>query len=67
MGAAVYGLQPITYKFLQNWNIFVLIAIGIAVYVGMLFVTKVVDKDMLNLLRKGRSGNPPDAPLETPL
>ncbi len=67
MGAAVYGLQPLTYKFLQNWNIFILITIGIAVYVGMLFVTKVVDKDMLNLLRKGRSDSRSDAPLETPL
>lgn len=55
MGGAVYYLQPITYKFLQNWNVFLLAAIGGAIYVVLLFVTKVIDKDMIKLLKKGDS------------
>ncbi|MBI5753608.1 flippase [Candidatus Peregrinibacteria bacterium] len=53
MGATVYFLQPFTYKYLQNWNVFLLAALGGAIYVAMLFATKVVDKDMLKLIRRG--------------
>lgn len=53
MGAAVYLLQPLTYKYFQNWNIFLLIIIGIIVYALMLFATKTINKDILNLLKKG--------------
>lgn len=53
MGVAVYFLQPVTYKFLQNWNVFLLAAMGAAIYTVMLFLTKVVDKNMLSLLKKG--------------
>lgn len=53
MGFAVILLQPFTYQFMQNWNVFALALIGGGIYVGMLFLTKVVDKDMLKLLRKG--------------
>lgn len=52
MGAAIYFLQPITYKFLQNWNVLLLIAIGMVIYTFMLFASGVVDKNLLNLLRK---------------
>ncbi len=53
MGAAVYFLQPVTYKFVQNWNVLLLIPIGMVIYTGMLFLTKVVDREMLALLKKG--------------
>lgn len=53
MGLAVYLLQPMTYKFLQNWNVVPLIVIGIVVYGGMLLLTKTVDRRVWNLLKKG--------------
>jgi O-antigen/teichoic acid export membrane protein len=53
MGAAIYYLQPITYSFVQNWNILLLIPIGILVYLAMLFVTGTIDKEMLSLIKKG--------------
>ncbi len=52
MATVVYYLQPITYKFLQNWNVFLLAAIGGVIYVAMLFITRVVNKDMMSLIRK---------------
>jgi len=52
MGLAVRGLQPITYQYIQNWNVILLVPIGAAIYIGMLFATKTVDKDMLKLLRR---------------
>lgn len=55
MGVVVHFLQPITYKVIQNWNVFVLAIIGGIIYVAMLFVTRVIDKNMLSLLRKGES------------
>jgi len=59
MGVVVYYLQPITYKFLQNWNVFLLAAIGGVIYIAMLFITKVVDKDMLKLIRKSEEAEGP--------
>lgn len=58
MGAAVYFLQPITYKYMENWNVFALILIGIMVYTIMLFATRTINKDILNLLRKGEENQP---------
>lgn len=58
MGAAVYFLQPITYKYMENWNVFALIAVGIMVYTIMLFATRTINKDILNLLRKGEENQP---------
>lgn len=60
MGAAVYFLQPITYKYLQNWNVILLGAAGIVIYSGMLFATKVIDKNMLSLLKKGEATGAPE-------
>lgn len=53
MGGVVLYLQPISYQYLQNWGVFVLAAIGGAIYLGMLLITKVIDKDMMRLLKKG--------------
>jgi len=52
MGIVIYFLQPVTYKFLQNWNVFLLIIIGMIVYFIMLVLTKTINKDMLRLLKK---------------
>ena len=53
MGAIVYFLQAPTYAYIQNWNILVLIPIGAVVYGIMLLATKVVDKEMLRMMKKG--------------
>lgn len=53
MGLTVDFLQPITYLFVQNWDVIPLIIIGAAVYIGMLFLTGTVDKRILGLLKKG--------------
>ncbi len=52
MALAVKLLQGPTYALLQNWNVFLLVAIGALVYTGMLFLTKTVSKDMLAILKK---------------
>lgn len=53
MGTVITLLQPITYKYIQNWNVLLLIPVGIFVYFAMLLVTKTVNKETLQLLRKG--------------
>ena len=60
MGLTIYILQPITYKFLQNWNVVLLILIGMAVYGALLLATKVVDKNMLAVLRQKEAITPPE-------
>lgn len=57
MGLAVYALQPITYTYLQNWNIFPLALLGAATYFLLLYFTGVINRDILSILRKG-SGKP---------
>ena len=52
MGAAVHYLQPYTYELIENWSILLLIPLGGAIYVAMLFLTKTVDKEMLALIRR---------------
>jgi len=53
MGAVIYFLQPLTYSYIENWNVLLLIPIGILVYSAMLFATKTIDKNVLSLLKKG--------------
>ncbi|MBD3360184.1 oligosaccharide flippase family protein [Candidatus Peregrinibacteria bacterium] len=53
MGAAIYFFQPITYSYIQNWNVLLLIPFGMVIYTAMLFATKTVDRNTLALLRKG--------------
>ncbi|MFA5947947.1 MAG: flippase [Candidatus Gracilibacteria bacterium] len=52
MGATVYLLQPITYKYIQNWNVILLIFLGMIIYGALLFITKTISKDMIRLLKK---------------
>lgn len=51
MGFIVYYLQKPTYVLMQNWNILLLVAVGAITYVAMLFLTKTVNRDMLQLLK----------------
>lgn len=53
MGISVYYLQPVTYGFIQNWNLLILVPIGAIIYGVMLLLTKTIDKDMINLIKKG--------------
>ena len=55
MGAIVKILQPISYEYIENWNVLLLVPLGMAIYTAMLFITKTVDKKMLRLLKKGES------------
>lgn len=52
MGIVVFSLRDFTFQYLQNKNLLVLVAIGAVVYVGMLFLTKTLTKEMLSLLKK---------------
>lgn len=52
MGLAIYLLQPITYQYLQNWNVLLLIALGVIIYTLMIFLTKTIDKNTLKSLLK---------------
>lgn len=53
MGAVVWALRDVTYTFLENKNVFLLIIIGIVVYVAMLYFTGAISKEMLKMIKKG--------------
>lgn len=55
MGGVIYFLQPVTYKYIQNWNILLLVLLGMLVYTAMLFATKTIDKNTLRIFKKGES------------
>lgn len=52
MGAAVMYLQPVTYDMFQNWNLLLLIPAGAIIYTIMIFLTRTVDKEMLQLIKR---------------
>lgn len=52
MGLVVYVLRDPLYGYIQNFNFLVLVPIGALVYAGMLWLTGVVSKERLALLRK---------------
>lgn len=56
MAVAIWFLRDLTYPYIQNKNIFLLIPIGGAVYVAMLFLTRAITKDMIALIRKPKPG-----------
>lgn len=58
MGFIVYKLQPFTYTYIQNWNIFPLALLGAAIYFVLLYFTGAITKDTLRLLRKTESPAP---------
>lgn len=59
MGGTIYLLRDPTYAWIQNKNIFLLIPMGVAIYVGMLFATKTITKDMIALLKKPKAATAP--------
>jgi hypothetical protein len=61
MALAIFLLRDISYKFLQNKSIFILLPIGCGVYIAMLFLTRTITKEMIDLIRKPR---PATAPIE---
>ncbi|MBD3328121.1 oligosaccharide flippase family protein [Candidatus Peregrinibacteria bacterium] len=54
MGAVVYYLKDPSYHWLglQNKNILLLIPLGAFVYISLLFIMRVITKDMINMIRK---------------
>jgi len=54
MGLVVYYLQVPSYNLVENYNVLLLIPVGMVVYVSMLFLTKTIDKNMIQLIKKGR-------------
>ncbi len=52
MGAAVHFSYPHLYAQIQNWSILIAIPLGATVYGLMLIITRTIDKDMINLVRK---------------
>lgn len=52
MGVFIFYLQPFTYQFLQNWNLFILIPLAMVIYLGMLFISGAINRDMLDLIKK---------------
>jgi len=63
MGAAVYYLKEPTYFLfnMQNKNIIFLIPLGAFVYIGLLFVLRVITPEMLQVLKKSKD-EPSSAP-----
>ena len=52
MGIILSLLKDPLYTILQNKNVFVLITLGGIIYIGMLFATKTITKDMINMIKK---------------
>lgn len=55
MGVVVHSLEDITYQYLQNWNVIILVAVGVAVYTYMIFATKTITKEKIKLILKKQS------------
>jgi O-antigen/teichoic acid export membrane protein len=55
MALTLYLLRDFSYKFLQNKSIFILLPIGAAVYMAMLFLTRTITKEMIDMIRKPKT------------
>lgn len=55
MGLFVYYAQPISYQYMQNAGLFVLIPLAGVLYFSLLILTKAVTPSMLKLLKKSDS------------
>ncbi|MBU1992230.1 MAG: flippase [Patescibacteria group bacterium] len=53
MGLSVYGLHEYLADSMKAKVVILLVPVGAIVYIGMLFITGAVSKDMLKLLKKG--------------
>lgn len=52
MGAIVYLLRDPLFNVIQNYNLLVLVPLGAVIYLGALFATKAINKEILDLVRK---------------
>ncbi len=52
MAVFLYLIQGTFFSFLQNKAVFILIPLGGVVYVGMLFFTKTITQEMINMVKK---------------
>jgi hypothetical protein len=50
MGAVIYLLKPTVFSMVHYWNAIILVPIGAAVYLGALFATKALTKDLLKMV-----------------
>jgi O-antigen/teichoic acid export membrane protein len=51
MGGVIHVLLEPTFAVMQNFNFFVLLPLGVLIYTAMLWITGVVDKERLRLMR----------------
>jgi O-antigen/teichoic acid export membrane protein len=65
MAVVLYLLRDPTYKYLQNKNIFLLIPVGCAIYVAILFLTKAITKEMIAMIKKPKPAAPEE--IEPPI
>jgi len=52
MAVCIHFLREFTYTYIQNKNIFLLVPVGAAIYLGMLIVTRTITKEMVAMIRK---------------
>lgn len=64
MAVVLYALKDPTYVIMQNKNILILLPLGAAIYVGMLFITKTISPEMIALIKKPKQPTALDEALE---
>jgi O-antigen/teichoic acid export membrane protein len=52
MAVCINYLRDFTYTYIQNKNLFLLVPVGAAIYLGMLILTRTITKDMMAMIRK---------------
>ena len=52
MGIFVTYLKDPTYTLLQNWNLLILVPAGAIIYTIMIFLTRTVDREMLQIIKR---------------
>ena len=52
MGLPIYYLQPVTYSYMENFNILILIPLGGIIYIAALYLLKALDHDQIKRLLK---------------
>lgn len=52
MAVVIRWMEPMLHPYIQNKSVFILIPLGGVIYVALLFATKAITKDMIELVRK---------------
>ncbi|MFA7277506.1 MAG: flippase [Candidatus Gracilibacteria bacterium] len=55
MAGVIYAIREPLFTHLQNKSVLILVPLGGVIYVGMLFLTKAISKDMINMIRKPKA------------